>query len=108
MVDLSNVIMEEALTSKKRNALDNSKFALVYKDDKGKTIRKYPVHDKAHVQAASKMFPRGVPDKYKERVANRILREARKYKLDTSGWENVHNALKKNIQELLKKNTTRY
>ena len=99
MVDLSNVIMEEALTSKKRNALDNSKFALVYKDDKGKTIRKYPVHDKAHVQAASKMFPRGVPDKYKERVANRILREARKYKLDTSGWENVHNALKKNIQE---------
>ena len=31
MVDLSNVIMEEALTSKKRNALDNSKFALVYR-----------------------------------------------------------------------------
>lgn len=100
MVDLSNVIMmEEALTAKKRNSLDNSEFALVYKNDKGKTIRKYPVHDKAHVQAASKMFPRGVPEKYRERVANRILREARKYDLDTSGWENVHKAVNKHVQE---------
>ena len=101
MVDLSNVIMmEEALTAKKRNSLDNSKFALVYKDDKGKTIRKYPVHDKAHVQAASKMFPRGVPEKYQGKVARRILAEAREYKLDTSGWDNVNKAAdKKVVQE---------
>ena len=92
--------MEEALTAKKRNSLDNSKFALVYKDDKGKTIRKYPVHDKAHVQAASKMFPRGVPEKYQGKVARRILAEAREYKLDTSGWDNVNKAAdKKVVQE---------
>lgn len=93
-------MMEEALTAKKRNSLDNSKFALVYKDDKGKTIRKYPVHDKAHVQAASKMFPRGVPEKYQGKVARRILAEAREYKLDTSGWDNVNKAAdKKVVQE---------
>ena len=94
-------MMEEALTAKKRNSLDNSKFALVYKDDKGKTIRKYPVHDKAHVQAASKMFPRGVPEKYQGKVARRILAEAREHKLDTSGWDNVNKAAdkKKVVQE---------
>ena len=91
--------IEAVLKSKERNKLKNGDFALVYKDKNGKLIRKYPVHDEAHVKAASKMFPRGVPDEYKERVARRILREAKQYNLDTSGWENVHNALKKKVSE---------
>ena len=33
MVDLSNVIMEDGMTAKQRNALKTNKFALVYKDD---------------------------------------------------------------------------
>lgn len=90
---------EAALKAKDRNALDNSDFALVYKDKNGKLIRKYPVHDESHVVAASKMFPRGVPDKYKERVARRILREAKSYKLDTSGWKSIHKALEKKVSE---------
>lgn len=92
MVDLSNVIMEDGMTAKQRNALKTSKFALVYKDDKGKTVRKYPVHDEKHVKAASRLFPRGVPEDYQGQVARRILKEARKYKLDTSGWDTVNKA----------------
>lgn len=90
---------EAALKAKDRNSLKNGDFALVYKDKNGKLIRKYPVHDEPHVVAASKMFPRGVPDKYKERVARRILREAKSYKLDTSGWKSIHKALEKKVSE---------
>lgn len=91
--------MEDALKAKDRNALENGDFALVYKDKNGKLIRKYPVHDEAHVKAAAKMFPRGVPEKYLKRVASRILREGNHYKLDTSGWKNVRKALEKNVSE---------
>ena len=97
--DKSSTIQEAALKTKERNALKNGDFALVYKDKNGKLIRKYPVHDESHVVAASKMFPRGVPDEYKERVARRILREAKSYKLDTSGWKSIHKALEKNVSE---------
>lgn len=86
---------EAYLKAKDRNALDDSDFALVYKDDRsGKTIRKYPIHDEAHVKAAAKMFPRGVPDEYKEKVAKKILRAAHSYDIDTSGWNSVNKAAK--------------
>lgn len=97
--DKSSTIQEAVLKTKERNALKNGDFALVYKDKNGRLIRKYPVHDESHVVAASKMFPRGVPDEYKERVARRILREAKSYKLDTSGWKSIHKALEKNVSE---------
>lgn len=86
---------EAYLKAKDRNALDDSDFALVYKDDRsGKTIRKYPIHDEAHVKAAAKMFPRGVPDEYKEKVAKKILHAAHSYDIDTSGWNSVNKAAK--------------
>lgn len=86
---------EAYLKAKERNELKDSDFALVYKDDRsGKTIRKYPIHDEAHVKAAAKMFPRGVPDEYKEKVAKKILRAAHSYDIDTSGWNSVNKAAK--------------
>ena len=91
-----DTVQEAALTSKKRNSLKDSDFALVYTDEKGKKIRKYPVNDEAHVKSAAHFFPKGVPEKYRGQVARRILREARKYKLDTSGWKNVNKAKDKN------------
>ena len=81
---------ESKLSSSKRNDLDDSDFALVYTDENGKKIRKYPIHDEAHVKAAAKMFPRGVPLKYKKKVAHKILRKAHEFDIDTSGWNSVN------------------
>ena len=90
-VDVEPITIQEAkLPSKKRNALDDSDFALVYTDANGKKIRKYPVHDKAHVESAARMFPRGVPLKYQGKVARKILRRAHEFGIDTSGWKNLN------------------
>lgn len=80
-------VQEAKLPTSKRNKLPDSDFALVYTDANGKKIRKYPVYDKAHVEAAAKMFPRGIPLKYQKKVAKRILREAHGYDIDTSEWK---------------------
>ena len=85
-----NMVQEAKLPSKKRNALDDSDFALVYTDANGKKIRKYPIHDEAHCKAAAHMFPRGVPLKYQGKVARKILRRAHKFGIDTSGWKNLN------------------
>lgn len=83
----SGYIQEAKLPTSKRNKLPDSDFALVYTDANGKKIRKYPVYDKAHVEAAARMFPRGIPLKYQKQVAKRILREAHSYDIDTSEWK---------------------
>ena len=88
--ELIDTIQEAKLPSKKRTALDDSDFALVYTDTNGKKIRKYPVHDKAHVESAARMFPRGVPLKYQGKVARKILRRAHEFGIDTSGWKNLN------------------
>lgn len=85
-------VQEAKLPAKKRNKLDDSDFALVYTDEYGEKVRKYPVHDEAHVRAAARMFPRGVPLKYRKQVANKILRRAHEYDIDTSGWNSVNAA----------------
>lgn len=85
-----NMVQEAKLPSKKRNALDDSDFALVYTDANGKKIRKYPIHDEAHCKAAAHMFPRGVPLKYQGKVARKILRRAHEFGIDTSGWKNLN------------------
>lgn len=86
----NNMVQEAKLPSKKRKALDDSEFALVYTDANGKKIRKYPIYDKAHCKAAARMFPRGVPLKYQSKVARKILRRAHKFGIDTSGWKNLN------------------
>jgi hypothetical protein len=89
-LEQGETIQEAKLPSKKRNALDDSDFALVYTDANGKKIRKYPIHDEAHCKAAAHMFPRGVPLKYQGTVARKILRRAHKFGIDTSGWKNLN------------------
>lgn len=86
----NKMVQEAKLPSKKRKALDDSEFALVYTDGKGKKIRKYPIYDEAHCKAAARMFPRGVPLKYQSKVARKILRRAHKFGIDTSGWKNLN------------------
>lgn len=86
-------IQESKMPAKKRNNLDNKDFGLVYKDDNGKTIRKYPLNDKAHVASAARLFGH-CPDKYKKRLANKILRKAHEFGMDTSGWDTVNKAAK--------------
>lgn len=84
-------IQEAKLPAKKRKELPDSDFALVYTDNRtGKKVRKYPVHDKEHVESAARMFPRGVPLKYQGEVARKILRRAHEFGIDTSGWKNLN------------------
>jgi hypothetical protein len=80
------------MSSKTRNNLDDSDFALVYTESTGKKIRKYPINDEAHVKAAARMFPKGVPNKYRKEVAGKILRRAHKFGIDTSGWKSLNEA----------------
>ena len=89
-VDDEEVVQESKLPSSKRKKLKDSDFALVYTDGNGKKVRKYPVHDEDHVRAAAKMFPRGVPMKYKKQVALKILRKAHEFGIDTEGWNSVN------------------
>lgn len=102
--EFDHFFQEAKLSTKDRNNLKDSQFALVYTDAKGKTIRKYPLYkkrddkmpDESHVRSASQMFPRGVPNKYRKHVASKILGAGHKLGLDTSGWNNINNTLKKN------------
>lgn len=89
--ELMDTIQEAKLPAKKRKELPDSDFALVYTDNRtGKKVRKYPVHDKEHVESAARMFPRGVPLKYQGTVARKILRRAHEFGIDTSGWKNLN------------------
>lgn len=89
------LVQEAKLPAKKRNKLPDSDFALVYVDQYGDKVRKYPINDEAHVRAAARMFPKGVPLKYKKEVANKILHRAHKYDIDTSGWNSINAAVGK-------------
>ena len=89
------LVQEAKLPAKKRNKLPDSDFALVYVDQYGDKVRKYPINDEAHVRAAARMFPKGVPLKYKKEVANKILHRAHKYDIDTSGWKSINAAVGK-------------
>ena len=90
---LDEIVQESKMPAKKRNKLKNKDFGLVYKDKKGKTIRKYPLNDKAHVASAARLFGH-CPDKYKKRLARKILRKAHEFGMDTSGWDTVNKAAK--------------
>lgn len=69
------------LSTEKRNQLKDSDFGIPEQ-------RMYPLHDKAHIESAVKLF--GHADrKYKKALAQKILRKAREYNMDTSGWKQV-------------------
>ena len=69
------------LSSDQRNKLNDSDFGIPEE-------RMYPLHDKAHVESAAKLF--GHADaKYKKSLARKILRRAKDFNIDTSGWSEV-------------------
>ena len=88
--EFDHYFQEAKMKAKTRKELDDSDFALVYKDASGNKIRKYPINDEAHVKAAARMFPRGVPNKYRKEVAGKILRRAHKFGIDTEGWKSLN------------------
>ena len=92
--EFDHFFQEAKMNSKKRKSLKDSDFALVYTDGKGNKVRKYPINDEAHVKAAARMFPRGVPNKYRKEVAGKILRRAHKFGIDTEGWKSLNKAVK--------------
>lgn len=69
------------LSTEKRNQLTDSDFGIPEK-------RMYPLHDKAHVESAVKLFGHA-ETKYKKSLARKILSRAREYGMDTSGWKQV-------------------
>jgi hypothetical protein len=82
-------VMEEKLTTKDRDKLSDDDYGIIIKDKDGNvTERAYPMPDADHVKAAVRMFPHA-DSKYKKALAKRILSKARKYNLDTSGWDSL-------------------
>ena len=69
------------LSSEKRNRLNDSDFGIPEK-------RMYPLHDKAHIESAVRLFGHA-ENKYKRSLARKILSRAREYNMDTSGWKQV-------------------
>ena len=69
------------LSTEQRNKLTDSDFGIPEK-------RMYPLHDKAHVESAVKLFGHA-ETKYKKSLARKILSRAREYGMDTSGWKQV-------------------
>jgi hypothetical protein len=49
---VSDFVSKAVLTTAGEKKLSDSDFALVYTDENGKKVRKYPIHDKAHVRNA--------------------------------------------------------
>lgn len=95
---ISNEMFFEHMTAKERNELDDSDFALVYMEN-DKKIRKYPIHKEKYVKSASHLFPKGVPEKYLESTARAILRAAKSYGMDTSGWDSLNKYADKHVEE---------
>lgn len=80
------------LSTKERNKLDDSDFGLPDK-------RMYPLHDKAHVESAVKLFGH-CPKEDKPRLARRILEKAKEYGMDSSGWDEVNKWAKEGADEV--------
>ena len=84
------------LDSAKRNKLDDSDFGIPEK-------RMYPLNDKAHVEAAAKMFGHA-SNTDKPNLAKRILSRAQDLGIDTAGWTQVRTWANKNSSDDKKNN----
>jgi len=75
------------LTYQERKTLPDSAFALVIKTPSGRKIRKYPLHDEAHVRNAIVRFAQHydkLPPKYRRIVARKIKEKAKQYGIEIS------------------------
>ena len=85
-------IQESKLPASKRKKLKDSDFGIPEK-------RTFPLNDRAHVEAAVRMFPHA-DDKDKEQLAKRILRKAHELGIDTSGWDSINRFVQESFDEV--------
>ena len=99
-VDFTELFMEETLSSKDRKELDDSMYGIVYTDENGKKVRKYPLNDEKHVLQAVRFFNKA-EEKYKPELARKIVKRAKELDMDYSGWDVLKPYLSKgkNVQE---------
>jgi hypothetical protein len=93
--------MEETLSSKDKKELPDSMYGLVYTDEKGNKVRKFPLNDESHVRQAAIFFDRakGLSDDQKRELARNIVRRAKELDMDYSGWESLKPYLDKSVKE---------
>lgn len=94
--ELSNhdIFVEAKINAAERNELDDDDFGLVYTDEDGKKLRKYPLTDENHIRQAVRFFSH-CPDEHKPQLARKILKKANEHVMDTSNWETIHEWAKK-------------
>lgn len=85
-------IQESKLPASKRKKLKDSDFGIPKK-------RTFPLNDRAHVEAAVRMFPHA-DNKDKEQLAKRILRKAHELGIDTSGWDSINKFVQESFDEV--------
>jgi hypothetical protein len=98
------IILEEKINAADRKELDDSCFGLVYTDENGKKIRKYPLTDKDgkldenHIRQAVRFFNH-CPKEHQHQLALNILHAAHKLRLDTTKWDTVNKAAEENDED---------
>lgn len=99
-IDFSEFFMEETLSAKDRKELPDSMYGIVYTDENGKKVRKYPLNDEKHVLQAVRFFNKA-EEKYKPELARKIVKRAKELGMDYEGWDVLKPYLKKgkNVQE---------
>jgi GNAT superfamily N-acetyltransferase len=88
------MFLEAKINAAERNELDDDDFGLVYTDEDGKKVRKYPLTDENHIRQAVRFFSH-CPDEHKPHLARKILKKANEHDMDTSNWETIHEWAKK-------------
>jgi hypothetical protein len=92
-----DVFVEAKINAADRNDLDDKCFGLVYTDENGKKVRKYPLTDKDgkldenHIRQAVRFFNH-CPKEHQHQLALKILHAAHKLGLDTTKWDTVNKA----------------
>jgi hypothetical protein len=90
-IDFSELFMEETLSAKDKKELPDSMYGLVYTDEKGNKVRKFPLNDESHVRQAAIFFDRAkdLTEDQKRELARNIVRRAKELDMDYSGWESL-------------------
>lgn len=100
-VDFTEMFMEETLSAKDKKELPDSMYGLVYTDEKGNKVRKFPLNDESHVRQAAIFFDRAkdLTEDQKRELARNIIRRAKELDMDYSGWESLKPYLDKSVKE---------
>ena len=100
-INFSELFMEETLSAKDKKEIPDSMYGLVYTDENGNKVRKFPLNDESHVRQAAIFFDRakGLSDDQKRELARNIVRRAKELDMDYSGWESLKPYLDKSVKE---------